>query len=73
VKPLQPQQKIVEQYNQLCEWALFGAIELVAGNNEDEMEKAVKYNYIITNSVILQNIIDMSDIIHQLTQEGADD
>ncbi len=34
------------------------------------MEKAVKYNDIITNSVILQNIIDMSDIIHQLTQEG---
>jgi len=23
------------------------------------------------NSVILQNIVDMSDIIHQLTQEGA--
>ena len=36
------------------------------------MEKAVKYNDIITNSVILQNIIDMSDIIHQLTQEGAE-
>lgn len=39
---------------------------------ENEMEKAVKYNDIITNSVILQNIIDMSDIIHQLTQEGAE-
>lgn len=35
------------------------------------MEKAVKYNDIVTNSVILQNIVDMSDIIHQLTQEGA--
>ena len=32
----------VEQYNQLCDWASFGAIELVASNNEDEMEKAVK-------------------------------
>ena len=61
----------VEQYNQLCDWASFGAMELVASNDEDEMEKAVKYNDIITNSVILQNIIDMSDIIHQLTQEGA--
>ncbi len=36
------------------------------------MEKAVKYNDIITNSVILQNIIDMSDIIHQLIQDGAE-
>lgn len=62
----------VEQYNQLCDWASFGALELVASNDENEMEKAVKYNDIITNSVILQNIIDMSDIIHQLTQEGAD-
>jgi len=62
----------VEQYNQLCDWASFGSIELVASNDENEMEKAVKYNDIITNSVILQNIIDMSEIIHQLTQEGAD-
>ena len=51
----------VEQYNQLCDWSSFGALELVASNDENEMEKAVKYNDIITNSVILQNIIDMSD------------
>ena len=44
----------------------------LSSNDEDEMEKAVKYNDIITNSVILQNIIDMSDIIHHLTQEGAE-
>lgn len=62
----------VEQYNQLCDWASFGSLELVASNDEDEMEKAVKYNDIITNSVILQNIIDMSDSIYQLTQAGAE-
>ena len=61
----------VEQYNQLCEWASFGAIELVASNDEDEMEKAVKYCDLITNSIVLQNIVDMSEIIDQLTQEGA--
>ena len=61
----------VEQYNQLSDWSSFGALELVASNDEDEMEKAVKYNDIITNSVILQNIIDMSDILHQLTQKDA--
>jgi TnpA family transposase len=61
----------VEQYNQLSDWTSFGSLELVASNDEDEMEKAVKYNDIVTNSVILQNIVDMSDIIHQLTQEGA--
>lgn len=61
----------VEQYNQLSDWTSFGSLELVASNAEDEMEKAVKYNDIVTNSVILQNIVDMSNIIYQLTQEGA--
>ena len=37
-------------------------MELVASNDEEEMEKAIKYNDILTNSVILQNIIDMSDL-----------
>jgi len=62
----------VELYNQLCDWVSFGSRELVASNDENEMEKAVKYTDIITNSLILQNIIDMSDTIHQLTQEGAE-
>jgi TnpA family transposase len=62
----------VEQYNQLCDWVSFGSRELVASNDENEMEKAVKYTDIMTNSLILQNIIDMSDTIHQLTQEGAE-
>ena len=37
----------VEQYNQLCDLASFGSVELVASNDENEMEKAVKYNDII--------------------------
>ena len=61
----------VEQYNQLCDWTSFGSTELVASNDDTEMEKAVKYTDIINNCIMLQNVIDMSDIIHQLTQEGA--
>jgi hypothetical protein len=30
----------------------------------------IKYNEIITTSVILQNIVDITDIIYQLVQEG---
>jgi hypothetical protein len=61
----------VEQYNQLCDWTSFGSTELVASNDDTEMEKAVKYTDLISNCIMLQNVIDMSDIIHQLTQEGA--
>jgi len=62
----------VEQYNQLCDWTSFGSTELVASNDDTEMEKAVKYTDLINNCIMLQNVIDMSDIIHQLTQEGAE-
>ncbi len=62
----------VESYNRLSEWASFGSLILVASNDEDEMEKAIKYNDILTNSIILQNIVDMTDIFGQLILEGYD-
>ena len=34
------------------------------------MEKAIKYNSLLTNMVILQNVIDISRIIQQLRREG---
>ena len=61
----------MEQYNQLCDWTSFGSTELVASNDDTEMEKAVKYTDLINNCIMLQNVIDMSDIIHQLALEGA--
>jgi TnpA family transposase len=60
----------VESYNGLSEWCSFGSKVLVASNDEDEMEKAIKYNDILTNSIILQNIIDITDIILQLIAEN---
>ena len=60
----------VEAYNGLSEWASFGSRHLVASNDEDEMEKAIKYNNILTDSIILQNIVDETNIIGQLKNEG---
>ena len=34
------------------------------------MEKAIKYNDILTNSIILQNVVDETNIIGQLRSEG---
>jgi hypothetical protein len=61
----------VESYNGLGKWLSFGGNVLVASNDPDEMEKAVKYNTILTSAVILQNIIDTSDIVNTLIQKGA--
>lgn len=61
----------VEAYNGLSEWTSFGSRHLVASNDEDEMEKAIKYNDILTDSIILQNIVDETNIIAQLKNEGC--
>jgi len=60
----------VEAYNGFSDWCSFGNDILVASNDENEMEKAVKYNSILTNAVMLQNVSDMTEIIAKLIDEG---
>lgn len=60
----------VEAYNALSDWCAFGSNILVASNDDIEMEKAVKYNDILTNAVILQNVSDMTEIIAELIDDG---
>ena len=60
----------VEAYNGLSDWCAFGSDILVASNDDIEMEKAVKYNDILANAAILQNVSDMTDIIADLIDEG---
>ena len=60
----------VESYNALSDWIRFGSRVIVASNDPNEMEKAIKYNALIANGVVLQNIIDYSASIYQLQQEG---
>ena len=64
------QTNTVEAYNTLSDWCAFGSDILVASNDDIEMEKAVKYNDILSNAVILQNVSDMTDIIADLIDEG---
>ncbi|MCX7121076.1 MAG: Tn3 family transposase [Gammaproteobacteria bacterium] len=60
----------VESYNAFSDFCSFGSEILVASNDDREMEKAVKYNDILTNAVILQNVSDMTEIIAELKDEG---
>ncbi|MBA2655554.1 MAG: Tn3 family transposase [Tatlockia sp.] len=48
----------------------FGSKYLVVSNDPDEMEKAVKHNDLIANCIMLQNMIDITDVCHDLIQEG---
>lgn len=60
----------VESYHKLEDWIRFGSKYLVASNDPDEMEKAIKHNDLIANCIMLQNVIDMTDVCHALIQEG---
>ena len=61
----------VEAYNALSDWARFGAETITASNDPDEMEKAIGYNLLICNSVIVQNMLDLTDTIHKLQKNGV--
>jgi TnpA family transposase len=56
----------VETYHQLSKWVEFGTGFIARTNDPYEMEKAIKYNTIITNSLVLQNVIDISNIVQGL-------
>jgi len=63
----------VESYNGFTDWLSFGnPYTIVASNDPEEHEKAIKYNDIIANAVMLQNVMDMSGVILALMDEGYD-
>lgn len=60
----------VESYHSLEDWIRFGSSMLTPSNLPDEMEKAIKYTDLLANCIMLQNVIDITEICHQLKQEG---
>lgn len=60
----------IESYHTLEDWIRFGSKHLVASNDPDEMEKAIKHTDLIANCIMLQNVIDITDVCHDLIQEG---
>ena len=55
----------------MSQWVRFASDVIVANNDVDEMEKAIKYNLLMNNCVILQNIIDITDTVHKLQKSGT--
>jgi len=51
----------VEAYNALSDWVCFGSNTIVASNDPDEMEKAIKYNLLVSNCLIMQNMVDLTE------------
>ncbi|WP_268250463.1 Tn3 family transposase [Streptomyces atratus] len=60
----------VESFNRFSQWVGFGSRGVIADNNPIEQEKAMKFNALLTNSVIFHNALDIAEIVRQLLEEG---
>ncbi|OLR22628.1 transposase [Bacillus cereus] len=59
-----------DAYNGFSKWLFFGGDGIITENDPIEQEKRIKYNELITNSVIFQNVVDITIILWQLKNEG---
>jgi len=60
----------VEAYNGFAKWLFFGGEGIIAENDPEEQEKMIKYNDLVANAVIFQNVVDQSRILAELIAEG---
>lgn len=59
-----------EAYNGFSKWLFFGGESIIADNDPEEQEKVIKYNDLVANAVILQNVVDLTAVLRELTREG---
>lgn len=62
----------MESYNGFTKYLSFGGNGIIAENDPDEQEKRIKYNNLVANAVILQNVVDMTYILKELSANGVE-
>lgn len=60
----------VESFHEFAQWLSFGNNGKILDNDPIEMEKRVKFNQLVANCVMLQNVLDMSQALRELIEEG---
>lgn len=61
----------IEAYHSFLDWVYFGGDGTIVVGDPVEQEKRIKYMDLVANAVMLQNVADMTDVLHQLAQEGV--
>ena len=54
----------------VLEWIFFGNEGVIADNDPDEQEKAIKFNDLVANLVILSTTLDISAAVNRLLAQG---
>lgn len=62
----------IESYNGFSKFFSFGGNGIISENDPDEQEKRIKYNDLIANAVILQNVVDMTYILREFSSNGIE-
>ena len=60
----------IESYNSFLDWIMFGGDGVLKPRDPVEQEKRIKYTNLVANAVMLHNVADMTDVLHQLAEEG---
>jgi TnpA family transposase len=64
-----PQNK-VEAFHRFSKWLLLDGRGVLRSNDPAEYEKAVHYDELVGNAVMLQTVADQTQVIRQLVEEG---
>ncbi len=59
-----------EEFNNFTKWLFFGGEGVIAENVRHEQRKVIKYNHLVANMVILNNVQSMSRVLKELQQQG---
>jgi TnpA family transposase len=60
----------IEAYNGFSQWITFGGDGILKSRDPIENEKSIKYKDLIANAIMLQNVVDMTDVLSGMAQEG---
>ena len=60
-----------EEFNGFVKWAFFGGEGIIAENVQHEQRKIVRYNQLVANLVILHNVEQMTRVLAELREDGA--
>ncbi|MFT5196935.1 MAG: TnpA family transposase [Candidatus Promineifilaceae bacterium] len=61
---------VVERYNDFLDWVDFGGDGVLRSRDPVEQEKRIKYLNLIANAVMLQNVVDMTDALSEMSKDG---
>jgi TnpA family transposase len=61
----------IERHHKFAKHLAFGEHGLLRSNDPSDQEKAIVYNELVANAVVLQNVVDQTRALHALKSEGT--